>query len=91
MQPCICRRVFAGVRREADGAALVSEEHRIEPILMDVADTKSVAAAERTVRERLDGHGLQGLVRNTYFMSDMRVHIQAAQLECGSISRRVHE
>src|SRR3954453_8868868 len=50
-------RVLAGVRREADGAALGPA---VEPLLLDITDAGQVAAA----MARLDGGGLAGLVNN---------------------------
>jgi len=58
-------RVFAGVRREADGQKLVEESgNRVEPVLMDVSDAGAVAQAAAFVQERLGGAGLAGLVNN---------------------------
>jgi NAD(P)-dependent dehydrogenase (short-subunit alcohol dehydrogenase family) len=57
--------VFATVRREADGTALVADGGgAIAPLLLDVADAASVAAAARVVEARLAGAGLDGLVNN---------------------------
>jgi NAD(P)-dependent dehydrogenase (short-subunit alcohol dehydrogenase family) len=50
-------RVLAGVRREADGAALGPT---VEPVLLDITDAGQVAAAVA----RLDGDPLAGLVNN---------------------------
>jgi NAD(P)-dependent dehydrogenase (short-subunit alcohol dehydrogenase family) len=70
-------RVFAGVRKLADGEALrreqkatngqaanASREFEIEPILIEVTDSASVAEAARTLEERLGGKGLDGLINN---------------------------
>ena len=57
-------RVFAGVRREQDAAALRSESSRITPLIVDVTDHDSLAAAARTVEAELNGAGLDGLVNN---------------------------
>jgi NAD(P)-dependent dehydrogenase (short-subunit alcohol dehydrogenase family) len=51
-------RVFAGVRREEDADRLAAA--RIEPVLLDITDTSSVAAA----RVRLGERPLAGLVNN---------------------------
>lgn len=61
--------VFAGVRREADGAALVERcSPRVRPILLDVTDAASIASALRTVEQALTESGsageLAGLVNN---------------------------
>jgi NAD(P)-dependent dehydrogenase (short-subunit alcohol dehydrogenase family) len=56
-------KVFAGVRREEDAAALVAESSsRLEPLLLDVLDPEAIAAAA----ERIDAEpgGLHGLVPN---------------------------
>jgi NAD(P)-dependent dehydrogenase (short-subunit alcohol dehydrogenase family) len=52
--------VLAGVRREADGAALRGEDGRIEPVLVDVTDAGQVAG----LAERVAGAPLAGLVNN---------------------------
>jgi len=58
-------RVFAGVRREADAAALRSEGlPGLEPLLLDVTDAEQVAAAARHVEEATGAAGLAGLVNN---------------------------
>ena len=57
-------RVFAGVRKEADGQALMKEaSDRLTPILLDVTDANAIAAAVRTVTEATSGT-LFGLVNN---------------------------
>lgn len=56
--------VFAGVRREEDGASLRDEaEGSIEPVLLDVTSAGSVADAATQVREGCGGR-LAGLVNN---------------------------
>jgi NAD(P)-dependent dehydrogenase (short-subunit alcohol dehydrogenase family) len=52
--------VLAGVRREEDGAALRTEDGRIEPVLVDVTDAGQIAA----LAERVGGAPLAGLVNN---------------------------
>jgi NAD(P)-dependent dehydrogenase (short-subunit alcohol dehydrogenase family) len=58
-------RVFAGVRRAADGAAL---QRRASPLLttvaLDVTEAASVAGAARTVTAVVGERGLAGLVNN---------------------------
>lgn len=61
--------VFAGVRREEDGVALVTSiSLRIRPILLDVTDSASIAAAAQVVEQTLatiaPNVGLAGLVNN---------------------------
>lgn len=61
--------VFAGVRREQDGAALVTSiSQRVRPILLDVTDSASIAAAAQVVEQTLatiaPNTGLAGLVNN---------------------------
>lgn len=63
-------RIFAGVRREQDGAALVSAGGRgghggaIEPVTLDVTSEDQIAAARDMIAARVDGGGLQALVNN---------------------------
>jgi NAD(P)-dependent dehydrogenase (short-subunit alcohol dehydrogenase family) len=52
--------VLAGVRRQEDGAALHSEDGRIEPVLVDVTDAGQIAG----LAERVGGAPLAGLVNN---------------------------
>jgi NAD(P)-dependent dehydrogenase (short-subunit alcohol dehydrogenase family) len=57
--------VFAGVRKEADGQALVAEaSDRLRPLTIDVADGESIATAARAVEEALGDEGLAGLHNN---------------------------
>ena len=57
-------RVFAGVRKAADGEALVAAaEGELEPLSLDVADADAIAAAAERVREATGGR-LAGLVNN---------------------------
>lgn len=57
-------QVFAGVRKEADGAALSKADARIKPILLDVTKPDQVETAVETVRAALGGQKLAGLVNN---------------------------
>ncbi|MEL6727523.1 MAG: SDR family oxidoreductase [Pseudomonadota bacterium] len=57
-------QVFAGIRKESDGAALKAADDRIIPILLDVTQPKQVDAAVETVRAALSGQKLAGLVNN---------------------------
>lgn len=58
-------RVFAGVRKDADGEALRQKaSDRITPILLDVTDETSIASAAETVGAAAGDAGLAGLVNN---------------------------
>ena len=57
-------RVFAGVRKQEDGAALAAHDPRVTPVLLDVVDPGSIEAAARTVAEALGPAPLAGLVNN---------------------------
>jgi len=57
-------RVFAGVRKEADGEALRQEASpNLVPVVIDVTDPDQIAAAAELVERESDG-GLDGLVNN---------------------------
>jgi NAD(P)-dependent dehydrogenase (short-subunit alcohol dehydrogenase family) len=58
-------RVFAGVRREEDAAALrEAASERLEPLMLDVTDAGQIAAAAARIGEELGAVGLSGLVNN---------------------------
>lgn len=58
-------RVVAGVRREQDAQAVRERgSGRIVPVLLDVTDPGSIAAAVATLAEVTAGAGLAGLVNN---------------------------
>lgn len=58
-------RVFAGVRSEADGKRLHDQARgKLTPILIDVTDAESIAAAADVVSEATGHAGLAGLVNN---------------------------
>jgi NAD(P)-dependent dehydrogenase (short-subunit alcohol dehydrogenase family) len=57
-------RVFAGVRRPADGQALVQLNSAIRPVLLDVCDPASIEAAVGELGDELGKQGLQALVNN---------------------------
>ncbi len=58
-------RVFAGVRKEADGQRLQGEaSDRLTPVMIDVAEGASIQAAAQSVAVALGGRGLSGLVNN---------------------------
>jgi len=58
-------RVFAGVRREEDAAALrEAASGRLAPVMLDVTDAEQIAGAVRTVEAEVGEAGLDGLVNN---------------------------
>jgi NAD(P)-dependent dehydrogenase (short-subunit alcohol dehydrogenase family) len=58
-------RVFAGVRSEAAGRAIQAKaSSRLLPILLDVTDSESIAAAAEIVEKAVGEAGLAGLVNN---------------------------
>jgi NAD(P)-dependent dehydrogenase (short-subunit alcohol dehydrogenase family) len=58
-------RVFAGVRRDADGAALTdASSGRLVPVRLDVTDDASVAQALQVVAAAVGDSGLAGLINN---------------------------
>lgn len=57
--------VYAGVRREADGDAVVARTvGDVRPLLLDVTDVAQVAGAVERLRRELGSAGLDGLVNN---------------------------
>jgi NAD(P)-dependent dehydrogenase (short-subunit alcohol dehydrogenase family) len=57
--------VFAGVRQEADGAALVAQvPDGLTPLIIDVTDQSTISAAAATVADAVGERGLAGLVNN---------------------------
>jgi NAD(P)-dependent dehydrogenase (short-subunit alcohol dehydrogenase family) len=58
-------RVFAGVRKEADGVALRSAaSESLTPVHIDVTDAGSIQAMAEEVRSEVGDAGLDGLVNN---------------------------
>ncbi len=58
-------RVFAAVRKEADGARLLARGGAaIVPVTLDVVDASQIAAAMETVGKAVGEAGLHGLVNN---------------------------
>ena len=58
-------RVFAGVRKEADGTRLKEQaSERLTPVTIDVTDQATIDAAARTVGAAVGDAGLAGLVNN---------------------------
>ena len=61
-------RVFAGVRKESDGAALKAEaSERLSTIFLDVTDAASIESAKNTIIKSIGDIGLAGLVNNAGF------------------------
>ncbi|HUK94229.1 MAG TPA: SDR family NAD(P)-dependent oxidoreductase [Gaiellaceae bacterium] len=56
-------QVFAGVRREADGAAL-RKKAEVTPVIVDITDESSVSGAAETIAKAVGDRGLAGLVNN---------------------------
>ena len=80
-------RVFAGVRKEADGEQLKQgASGDLRPVILDVTKPDQVAAAAETVSAALDGERLAGLVNNAGIakmgplaiqpMEDFRAHFE---------------
>lgn len=58
-------RVFAGVRKSADGEALRQQASaQLTPLLLDVTDAATIAVAANTVTAAVGETGLAGLVNN---------------------------
>jgi NAD(P)-dependent dehydrogenase (short-subunit alcohol dehydrogenase family) len=58
-------RVFAGVRKDADGQRLKSQaSDRLTPITIDVTDQAQIDAAVNTVGAAVGSAGIQGVVNN---------------------------
>jgi NAD(P)-dependent dehydrogenase (short-subunit alcohol dehydrogenase family) len=58
-------RVFAGVRREADGEALrEAASERLVPVMLDVTDAAQIVAAAERIGDQVGEAGLDGLVNN---------------------------
>jgi NAD(P)-dependent dehydrogenase (short-subunit alcohol dehydrogenase family) len=58
-------RVFAGVRKDADGAALKrAASGTLTPVFIDVTDKASIAAVAKQVADAVGETGLAGLVNN---------------------------
>jgi len=57
--------VFAGVRSEGDGRRLAGKASaRLTPVLIDVTEAETIAAAAETIRAAVGERGLAGLVNN---------------------------
>lgn len=58
-------RVFAGVRKEADGASLKEKgSERLTPVIIDVTDQATITACAERVSAATGASGLAGLVNN---------------------------
>ncbi len=79
--------VFAGVRRTADAEALAAQTSgELMPLLMDITDAESIAAAAKTVDGVVGDRGIAGLVNNAGIvrpgplefqpMADFRVQLE---------------
>ncbi|MBB4911629.1 SDR family oxidoreductase [Actinophytocola algeriensis] len=56
--------VYTGVRSEENAERLAGTNPLIRPVILDVTDSGSIAAAGKLLREQTDGAGLHGLVNN---------------------------
>lgn len=69
--------VFAGVRREADGAALkAGSPGRLRPLLIDITSDATIAAAVDAVAGVVGDHGLAGLVNNAGIVKPAPIEFQ---------------
>ena len=58
-------RVFAGVRREEDGAALRRKgSELLTPVLLDVTDADMITSAREIIADAVGDEGLTGVVNN---------------------------
>lgn len=58
-------RVFAGVRKESDSAALKAKSsERLSTVFLDVTDANSIESAKNTIVKAIGDVGLAGLVNN---------------------------
>lgn len=57
-------KVFAGVRKQADGDLLTASNPAIIPLILDVTKTEQIAKAAQHVSQALGGEKLGGLVNN---------------------------
>jgi NAD(P)-dependent dehydrogenase (short-subunit alcohol dehydrogenase family) len=57
-------RIFAGVRKDADGEKLKSQSAEIVPLCLDVTDAAQIAAGAEKVGRAVGDAGLAGLINN---------------------------
>lgn len=57
-------QVFAGVRKDTDASRLSNVATGITSVILDVTNSKQIAATVKTIRSRVKNDGLQGLVNN---------------------------
>lgn len=57
-------RVFAGVRKQADGESLQGEASAIEPVILDVINSEQIAQVADLIKQETTADGLSGLVNN---------------------------
>ena len=70
-------RVFAGVRNDADGDALVARSSgELTPVPIDITDEASISAAVDTVEGAVGDRGLFGLVNNAGIVKPAPLELQ---------------
>jgi NAD(P)-dependent dehydrogenase (short-subunit alcohol dehydrogenase family) len=77
-------RVFAGVRKKADGDDLVkaSATGNLTPVMLDVTKARSISAARQKVQRAVGKDGLAGLVNNAGIANAGPVeHLPVAEFE----------
>ena len=74
---------FVGVRSRTDGDRIQAENPALQPVLLDVTQPASIAAAHAIVSQRLADLGLPliALVNNAGVQSDMPVELQTAEAD----------
>ncbi|MFZ0963359.1 MAG: SDR family oxidoreductase [Terriglobia bacterium] len=86
-------RVFAGIRKAADGESLRRRASaRLVPVRLDISDETEIAHAARNVKEALGGAGLAGLVNNagivvSGMLEFLPLHALRRQLEVNVIGQ----
>jgi NAD(P)-dependent dehydrogenase (short-subunit alcohol dehydrogenase family) len=70
-------RVFAGVRGDADGAALAARSSaKLTPVRIEITDEASISAAVETVEGAVGERGLFGLVNNAGIVKPAPLELQ---------------
>ena len=70
-------RVFAGVRKDADGDALVARSSgELTPVPIEITDEASISAAVETVEAAVGERGLFGLVNNAGIVKPAPLELQ---------------